>query len=383
MKVTLTSGEKLNNWVSTNFLGLQNKEEFTVAAIKTVRKYGVGACGPAGFYGSMDVHQELEKKLAQFLQVEEAIVYSQGFMAVASVIPAFSKKGDIIVADDGCSFAIQTGLEISRSIIYYFRHNDMDDLVRVLEQVELDCRSKKLALSRRFIAVEGLYAKSGDKCPLPQILEIKQRYKYRLIMDESLSFGCLGLQGLGITDYYGIPASTVEIIAGSFSNCLGSSGGFCAGSHAVVDHQRLSSQAYCFSAALSPLLAVSATLAMKYVQDHPQLLSKMQKNLRVFNAFLPRLPPNYSIIGDADSPLRFLQLAKRQETLSKETNILSKIVEEMRSRGHILAMSKYSAREKFIPPSSIKICLSGGFSEREVETFASDLIECLSGQATD
>ncbi|PJF20163.1 hypothetical protein PSACC_00031 [Paramicrosporidium saccamoebae] len=379
LNVTLTTGERLQNWATANYLGLQNNADITQAAIETVRQYGVGACGPAGFYGSMDVHLDLEKQLAQILGTEEAIVYSQGFMAVASVIPAFCKRSDIIVADSGVSFAGQTGLEISRSQVYFFEHNDMEDLERVLKQVDQDCLRKKMPLSRRFIVAEGLYAKHGDKCPLPKIIELKERYKYRLMLDESLSFGCIGPRGLGISDYFGIPATKIDIIAGSFSQALGSSGGFCAGSHHVVDHQRLSSQAYCFSAALPPLLAVATSLALQQVESCPEVIHDLRRNMTVFNAVLETsLPKRFVVNGDRDSPLRFVRLSTRHEDPEHEVSVMNVIVKEMRKRGFLVTRDKHvQSREKFIPPPSVKVCLSSGFSEKETNTFANALIESM------
>lgn len=379
LRVELTSGEQLQNWATANFLGLQNNKDITEAAIQTVRQYGVGACGPAGFYGSMDVHLDLEKQLAQLLGVEEAIIYAQGFMAVASVIPAFAKRGDIIIADSGVSFAGQTGLEISRSNTYYFNHNDMEDLERVMQQVDIECSKKKLPLTRRFILAEGLYAKHGDKCPLPKLVELKKKYKYRLILDESLSFGCLGPRGLGITDYYGIRGDEIDIIAGSFSNALGSSGGFCAGSTPVVDHQRLSSQAYCYSAALPALLTVSTSLALKQIGSCPDMLRGIRRNMVAFNDIIDEsLPKKFVLIGDRDSPLRFVRLAIRHEDSENEVSVMMSLVGEMRKRGFLLTRTNHvESREQFIPPPSVKICLSSGFTKQETEAFAKALVDVL------
>lgn len=379
LRLTVDEGLQVQNWASYNFLGLQNNEKVTEAAIETIRKYGVGACGPAGFYGSMDVHLDLEKQVAELLDVEEAIVYSQGFMAVASVIPAFCKRGDIIVADDGVSFAGQTGLEISRSHIYFFSHNNMKDLERVLQVVDADCAKKKMPLSRRFILVEGLYSKHGDKCKLPQVIQIKKQYKYRLILDETLAFGTLGPRGLGTTDYFGISAQEIDIIAGSFSASLGSSGGFCAGSHAVVDHQRLSSQAYCYSAALPALLAVSTSVVLRQIQENRGVLKQLQDNIAAFNAAIKnRLPTQFVLDGDLDSPLRFIRLASRQENGAQEAATMNVIYRRMRDQGYLLVRERHVAsREKFIPPPSLKICLSAGFTRLDTERFATGLLKCL------
>lgn len=379
LKMMIDGDRQVQNWASNNFLGIQNNEKITEAAIEAIRNCGVGACGPAGFYGSMDVHLELEKQIAELLNVEEAIVYSQGFMAVASVIPAFCKRGDIIVTDDGISFAGQTGLEISRSHVYFFSHNDMDDLERVLQMVDADCKMKKMPLSRRFILVEGLYAKHGDKCNLPEIVALKKKYKYRLILDETLAFGTLGSKGLGTIDLFGMSSQDVEIITGSFSASLGSSGGFCAGSHAVIDHQRLSSQAYCYSAALPALLAVSTSVALRLIQERPFVLKQLQENIKAFNSIVgKKLPKRFTIDGDQDSPLKFLRLAHRHEDVEHEVALMNAIYKQMRNHGYLLSRDKHvQDREKFVPPPSLKICFSAGFTRMETEKLAECLLDCL------
>lgn len=138
--------------------------------------------------------------------VEEAVMYSYGFSTIASVIPAYSKRGDIIFWDASCSFAIQKGLIASRSSLRMFKHNDLDDLRRLLEkQAAEDAEDPELAkATRRFVVVEGLYPNEGDTCPLAELIELKYRYKFRIILDESLSFGALGANGRGLTEELGL-----------------------------------------------------------------------------------------------------------------------------------------------------------------------------------
>lgn len=211
---------------------------------------------------------QLEQDLANYFGTDEAIIYSQAFSTIGSVIPAFAKRGDIIVADDGVCFSVQRGLEISRSTIRWFKHNDMADLERVLREIqEMDKKSKK-PVTRRFMVVEGIYTNSGDIAPLPQLIELKKKYKYRLVVDESISFCALGKHGRGVTDYFNVPVKDVDIIVGSLANSLGSSGGFCTGATEIVDHQRLSGLAYCFSASLPALLAVAAREALLTLDEN-------------------------------------------------------------------------------------------------------------------
>lgn len=131
---------------SFNFLGLLNNEEIKESALSALRKYGVGSCGPPGFYGTLDVHIELEKSIADFLNVDASIIYSQGFSCISSAIPAFAKRGDYVVVDDACGLAIQKGVAISRSNVSYFKHNDMKDLENLLISICKDEASVILLL---------------------------------------------------------------------------------------------------------------------------------------------------------------------------------------------------------------------------------------------
>ncbi|CAI4232504.1 unnamed protein product [Auanema sp. JU1783] len=192
-------GKKYLNFSTSNFLSLVGEPRIEEVAKKTIYKYGVGSCGPRGFYGTVDVHLDLESDLAKFMGTEEAVLYSYGFATIASAISAYAKSGDIIYVDRNANFAIQKGIQASRSKIEYFNHNDMEDLERLLiKQAEWDAQHPKQASKiRRFLVVEGLYANSGDLCPLPKIIELKWKYKVRVFIDESWSFGVVGKTGRG------------------------------------------------------------------------------------------------------------------------------------------------------------------------------------------
>uniref|UniRef100_A0A7E4WCP6 Serine palmitoyltransferase 1 n=1 Tax=Panagrellus redivivus TaxID=6233 RepID=A0A7E4WCP6_PANRE len=190
-------GKEYLNVGTSNFLGFIGDSRIEEIAKKTIFKYGVGSCGPRGFYGTVDVHLDLEKELAEFLGCEEAVLYSYGFATIASAIPAYAKRGDIIYADKAVNFAIQKGLQASRSRIEWFDHNDPEDLERLLKKQEQEDKKnpKKAAQIRRFLVIEGLYGKTGQICPLKRYLELKWQYKVRIFIDESYSFGVLGKSG--------------------------------------------------------------------------------------------------------------------------------------------------------------------------------------------
>ncbi|EFP05273.1 CRE-SPTL-1 protein [Caenorhabditis remanei] len=141
-KEVTIDGETYLNMASTNFLSFIGVKRIEERAKQTIFKYGVGSCGPRGFYGTVDVHLDLEKELAKFMGCEEAVLYSYGFATVSSAIPAYAKKGDVIFVDEGVNFAIQKGLQASRSRVEYFKHNDMEDLERLL--LEQEQRDKKV-----------------------------------------------------------------------------------------------------------------------------------------------------------------------------------------------------------------------------------------------
>lgn len=170
--------------------------------------------------------------MAKFFGTDGAILYAQGYSAVSSVIPAFSKRGDVIIADEMANDAIISGLKVSRSYVYYFKHNNMEDLERLL--VEAQARHGAQKFSRRFIVTESLFQTTGNYADLTSIIEIKKKYKYRLIVDNSIGLGTAGrhCNGLDCDD-----TRDVDIIVGSLANSVGAAGGYCAGSTAVVDHQ--------------------------------------------------------------------------------------------------------------------------------------------------
>ncbi|CAB4418373.1 unnamed protein product [Rhizophagus irregularis] len=331
-RVKLVNGKPLLNISSFDFLGLLSHDSIKEKAIKTLREYGVGSCGPPGFYGTVDVHTEIERKISDFLGTEDTIIYSQGFSTINSAIPSFCKRGDIIVADEGCNFSIQKGLQISRSIIKWYKHNNMEDLERVLRKIKDEDIETGRRLTRRFIVSEGLFENYGDITPLPDLIELKKKFKYRLILDESLSFGTLGKRGAGLTDYFDIDPNQVDMIVGSMCYSIASSGGFCSGSFEITEHQRISGPAYCYSASFTSDVNT----------DSPVI------HLRIDEGIVR--------VGDIEDKEKCLQ----------------DIVDEAMNNGVLLTRAKYNrTQELFSIEPSIRICISASFNKKEIEKTAS------------
>ena len=375
--------------VTTDWFEVSSSEQARSAGQKTLDVIGVGSCGPRGFYGTLDVHLELEDILAKFLRTEEAILYSYDAATVPSIIPAFANAKDTLVIDDGCAYAVRLGCQLSRATVFTFRHNDMEDLERVLKKVVEDERRKRKPLNRRFVIVEGLYHHTGDIADLKRIVEIKNRYKFRLLVDESLSIGTLGATGRGACEHCGVAPGDVEILAGSLGHGVGSIGGFCAGAREMVDHQRLSGLGYCFSASLPPYLASTSCAVVKEWMDDTVRLRALQKKLwangAAFRAaFEKAMGPerSYEVLGDVASPLlhvRFRAAATEDDEAIEQDLKLQMAVERSLERDKVLfTVAKYSKLDAaYRPRPSIKVALKSSLSEADARLAASSLAQSL------
>lgn len=366
-KFITVDGKVCLNVATHNYLGFVENPELKKEAIRGLRKYGVGSCGPRGFFGTVDVHLDLEQQLAEFMGLEESVLYSYGFAAISSAIPAYSKQGDVIFCDEGVNFAIQKGLTASRSQIKYFKHNDMDDLERLLlEQVELDQKNpRKAKVTLKFLIVEGLYINHGDICPLPKLVELKAKHKVRLFVDEGSSFGVLGKMGRGVTEHFGVPVEDVDLIVASLENSMASYGGFCCGSSYIVDHQRLSGLGYCFSASLPPLQANVALAALKTMQLKTEILTTLRNNACLMHKELLRIN-RLKVGGDAISPVKHLYIFEdcpREEKIKK----LERIVDYGWKNGIAFTVARYLDKEEhMLPVPSIRLIVSAILTEEDI-----------------
>ncbi|KAJ8306164.1 hypothetical protein KUTeg_016709 [Tegillarca granosa] len=349
-KYMVINGKSCLNLATLNFLGMAGHPDVEAESIKTLKKYGVGSCGPRGFYGTMvlednelmaffifeDVHLELEDKLAKFMDCEEAILYSYGFATIASAIPAYSKRTDIIFCDECVAFSIQKGLVASRSQIRWFKHNDMEDLERLLKKQEEDDRK----------------------------VELKWKYKVRIFLEESFSFGVLGASGKGVTEHFNIPPGEIDLIAASLENAIGSTGGFCAGKKYVIDHQRLSGLGYCFSASLPPMLATAAEQALSIIENNHNILEDLRENCKKVHDKLSKIN-GMMVLGESISPIKHFRLADIGEDRDLDMKTLQKIVDE---NGVALTLARYLENEEhLLPVPSIRISVNCQLTDKEID----------------
>ncbi|KAI1847715.1 hypothetical protein JX265_009144 [Neoarthrinium moseri] len=378
-KSKLANGKTVTNLASYNFYNFNANEQIKEKAIQTLRTYGVGPCGPPQFYGTQDVHMKTEADIAAYLGTEGCIVYAQAFSTISSVIPSFCKRGDVIIADKQVNYSIRKGLDISRSQIKWFNHNDMEDLERVMKQVVRDQAKKKL--TRRFIVTEGLFELVGDSADLPKLVELKEKYKFRIILDETLSFGVLGRTGRGLTEAQNVDSSQIDMIVGSLAGPLCAGGGFCAGNRDAVEHQRITAASYTFSAALPAMLAVTASETLNVLQSNPEILSQCRENIKTIKAQLDPRSDWVNCTSSAENPILLLNLKPdvirtRGLTYEDQERILQECVDETLSNGVLITRLKSlpSVRNIGTPKDetwairpALKVCVTSGLSKKEIE----------------
>ncbi|XP_031623394.1 serine palmitoyltransferase 1 [Contarinia nasturtii] len=386
--VSETSGKQITinghnclNLATHNYLGLLNSSDIKESAIAAVRKYGVGSCGPRGFYGTIDVHLELEERLAKFMHMEESVVYSYGFSTIASAIAAYCKRGDLLFVDECVNFSIQKGIDASRSKVFYFKHNDVTDLERLLkEQDAIDRKNpKKASKIRRFIIVEAIYVNTGEICPLSDVVDLRKRYKLRLILDESVSFGTLGSHGRGLTEHLNINRDEVDLICSTLENAIGSIGGFSVGTTFIVDHQRLSGLGYCFSASAPPLLAQAAIAALDHFENEPEMFTELNEKCKQLNEKLKCLT-QFTFRGHELSPIKHLYLKNVNKQRSEKVDILEKIVDKCIEQKLAIVNATYLENaEKYCPEPSLRVIANRLLTNDDIQ-FAFDTIERVSSE---
>ncbi|KAK6462753.1 serine palmitoyltransferase component [Scheffersomyces coipomensis] len=317
--INIDGRQQVINLASNDFLNLNENSTVKEVAAQVINTDGVGACGPPNFYGTQDVHVRLEEDLARYLDGEQSILYGQDFVTAGSVIPAFLKRGDLCVVDSGVNLAIQKGLILSRCDIEWYDHNDMIHLEQILSEIK-PVLDRQKPIKRRFIITEALFANSGDLANLKTIVELKNQYKYRLFLDESLSIGTLGKTGKGLVEHCNIPRVEVSISIGTMANSFASSGGFCVGVTPMIHHQRIQSIAYVFSASLPPYSAKVVSQAIKEINDNRNaegesiIIKSLHDKTSYVHKGLSKIlkTSNYfEIVSDINSPIVHLSLKSK------------------------------------------------------------------------
>ncbi len=255
---------------SNNYLGLTNHPKVKEAAIDAVRRFGTGCAGSRFLNGTLAIHEELEQRLAEFLGKQAAIVFPTGFQANLGAISALVGKNDLIVIDKMNHASIYDGCRLSFGQIRKFRHNDMQDLERILAQSE-----GRGAL----VVVDGVFSMEGDIADLPGLVEICRRYGAGLMVDDAHGIGVLGAHGRGTGEHFGLEHD-VDLIMGTYSKSLATIGGCLAADADVIDYLKHHARSLIFSASLPPAPVAAALAALRIIEEEPDRRERLWRNAR-------------------------------------------------------------------------------------------------------
>lgn len=255
---------------SNNYLGLTNHPKVKEAALNAVKKYGSGCAGSRFLNGTLTIHVELEEKLARFIGKDSALVFSTGFQVNLGVISALVSKDDIVIIDKMDHASIIDGCRLSYGEVRKFRHNDMADLERILQQN--NGRGK-------LIVVDGVFSMEGDIVDLPKVVELGKAYGARVMVDDAHGIGVLGKTGRGTAEHFGL-VDEVDLIMGTYSKSLASIGGFIAGSEEVIHYIKHFARSLMFSASPPPASVAAVSAALDIIESEPERLESLWRNTR-------------------------------------------------------------------------------------------------------
>ena len=262
----IINGKKVLMFGSNAYLGLTNHPKVKEAAIEAIKKYGTGCAGSRFLNGTLDLHVQLEKRLAEFVGKEEALVYSTGFQVNLGVVSCLTGREDYILWDDRDHASIIEGHRLSFSTKLKYKHNDMESLEKQLQK----CNPDKIKL----IVIDGVFSMEGDIANLPEIVKLSKKHNASIMVDEAHGLGVLGDHGRGTCNYYGV-TDDVDLIMGTFSKSLASIGGFIAADKDTINYLRHNSRSYIFSASNTPAATAAAGAALDIMLNEPERIEHL------------------------------------------------------------------------------------------------------------
>jgi 8-amino-7-oxononanoate synthase len=304
-------GKKVLMFGSNSYLGLTNHPKIKEASKAAIDKYGTGCAGSRFLNGTLDIHIELEKRLAAYVGKEAAVLFSTGFQVNLGVISCLLDRNDYLILDeyDHASIIDGSRLSFSRSIKY--AHNDMDDLRKKLSRLPED--------AAKLIVADGIFSMEGDLVNLPEIVKIANEFGANIMMDDAHSLGVIGLNGSGTASHFGL-TDEVDLIMGTFSKSLASLGGFIAGTEETIEFVKHRARSLMFSASMPPSAVASVIAALDIIEAEPERIDRLWANTNHAKKLL--LAAGFDI-GHTDSPIIPIYIRDNDKTFMI-TNVLSK-----------------------------------------------------------
>ncbi len=302
-------GKKVLNLCSNNYLGFANEPRLKEAAIKAIEKWGVGPGAVRTIAGTLKIHEELEKALAEFKKVEAALFYQTGFISNQAVIPTLFGEGDAIFSDELNHASIIDGIRLTKAKRYIYKHCDIDDLKAKLEE------ASKENFRRKLIVTDGVFSMDGDLAPLPEIVGLAEKYDAMVMVDDAHGEGVLGEAGRGIVDHFKLHGR-VDIEIGTLSKAFGVVGGYVAGRKELIEYLKQRSRPFLFSTPLSPADAAASLEAVKILMESDERVKKLWENAKYFKEKMNALGFD---TGNSETPITPVMLydAKLASEFSK------------------------------------------------------------------
>lgn len=296
------NGKRVLMFGSNSYLGLTNHPRIAEAASAAIRKYGSGCAGSRFLNGTLDLHVELESRLAAYTGKEDAILFSTGFQANLGVLSALAGRADVLLLDEYDHASIIDGSRLSFSRVIKYRHNDMSDLEQRLKNLPPD--------AFKLIVTDGIFSMEGDIAPLPAITTLAERYGAAVMVDDAHALGVIGANGAGTASHFNLTQET-DLIMGTFSKSLASLGGFVAGDRAVIDYLKHKARALIFSASMTPASTASVIAALDIIEEEPERINKLWDNT---NHMLLLLKEYGFSTGDTQSPIIPVRIGDNHKT---------------------------------------------------------------------
>lgn len=285
------AGHKVLMFGSNAYTGLTGDQRIIDAAKKALDKYGSGCAGSRFLNGTLDLHVQLEKELAEYIGKDETLCFSTGFFVNSGVLAVVVGRGDYIICDDRDHASIVDGRRLSFARQLHYKHNDMEDLENILKGLPHE--------AVKLIVVDGVFSMEGDLANLPKIVELKHKYNCSIMVDEAHGLGVFGKEGRGVCDHFGL-TDEVDLIMGTFSKSMASIGGFIAGDKDTINYLRHTVRTYIFSASNTPAATAAALEALHIIKKEPERIEKLW---RVTNYALKRFREEGFEIGETESPI--------------------------------------------------------------------------------
>lgn len=298
----MMDGHRVLMFGSNAYTGLTGDQRVIDAGIAAMQRYGSGCAGSRFLNGTLDIHVQLEKELAEFVGKDETLCFPTGFTVNSGVISQLVDRNDYIICDDRDHASIVDGRRLSFATQLKFKHNDMEDLEKQLQKCEPD--------RVKLIIVDGVFSMEGDLCNLPAIIELKKKYNATVMVDEAHGIGVFGRQGRGVCDHFGL-TKEVDLIMGTFSKSLASIGGFIAADSSIINWLRHTCRTYIFSASCTPAATAAAREALRIIQAEPERLEALWN---VTKYALKRFREEGFEIGDTESPIIPLYVRNTDKT---------------------------------------------------------------------